>query len=302
MKPNGKDEKSSPRQIPDHLHLRKSKLNSIVRSLKLSKSQLLVLVMTVVVTGMAVLGQIYYLSDLQSNSKGILKVNTLTAFHLFMLLSIGFTMIFMLGVLERKHKSLEVGLICSEEKCRFLYEQSPSFNLIIGSDGTIIDINQSLRQTLGYTTEEIVGKSALEFILPPSREIVTKVLESGFRREHTPQIEVDVYVKDGSIHTLLFSPGEVLLCEGGKPTDLLFTGMDITERKRAEEKLIQSEQLFSKAFQTSPNLVGITTLKEGRIIDVNEAYCRTTGYEHDELVGILLRTSMYGQTRNKEIQ
>ena len=60
---------------------------------------------------------------------------------------------------------------------------------------------------------------------------------------------------------------------------------DITERKRAEETLRLSEERFSKAFQSSPVNLVISTLKEGRILDVNDKFVRTSGYSREELIG-----------------
>jgi PAS domain S-box-containing protein len=56
-------------------------------------------------------------------------------------------------------------------------------------------------------------------------------------------------------------------------------------RARAEESLRQTEERFSKAFSLCPTGLAISTLAEGRIIDVNEAYCGIFGYERGELTG-----------------
>ncbi|MGE0130785.1 MAG: PAS domain-containing protein [Blastocatellales bacterium] len=61
--------------------------------------------------------------------------------------------------------------------------------------------------------------------------------------------------------------------------------IDITERKRAEEALRESEEKFSKVFKASPHRITITTLDEGRYIDVNDAVLRSTGYTREEMVG-----------------
>jgi len=59
---------------------------------------------------------------------------------------------------------------------------------------------------------------------------------------------------------------------------------DITERKKLEVKLRQSEELFSKAFHASPVAISITTLPEGRIIDVNDSFIRIMGFSRDEVI------------------
>ena len=68
-----------------------------------------------------------------------------------------------------------------------------------------------------------------------------------------------------------------------------FLTRDITERKRMEEALRLSEECLAKAFDASPIMMGIATLEEERFIKVNHAFCRVTGYSHEETIG---RTSL----------
>ncbi len=60
---------------------------------------------------------------------------------------------------------------------------------------------------------------------------------------------------------------------------------DITERKRAVEALSVSEEMFSKAFHSSPNLMVLFDFEERRRVDVNESFTRITGYSRGEAVG-----------------
>lgn len=60
---------------------------------------------------------------------------------------------------------------------------------------------------------------------------------------------------------------------------------DITSRKTAEETLRQSEERFSKAFHGGPIIMVMATMEEGRYIDVNEAFCSSTGYTREEIIG-----------------
>jgi len=60
---------------------------------------------------------------------------------------------------------------------------------------------------------------------------------------------------------------------------------EILERKQAEQALRRSEEMFSKAFRSSPNGICIATLQDGRFIDANEGLLSLTGYGREELVG-----------------
>jgi len=139
---------------------------------------------------------------------------------------------------EERRRNSEAALRSSEEKYRFLFEENPTFSLILDTGGKIEDINKASLAALGYTKKEVVGKSSFDFIIPEDRKKAADELEKAFRGERTSAVEVSVYAKDGSMHTLLFSPGEVLFYEKGRPVGMLFTGIDITERKKAEKRQI----------------------------------------------------------------
>ncbi len=60
---------------------------------------------------------------------------------------------------------------------------------------------------------------------------------------------------------------------------------DITERKRAEQALRESEEKFSKAFRASPAVISVATLKDARYVEVNEAFESASGYSRQEVIG-----------------
>jgi PAS domain S-box-containing protein len=69
----------------------------------------------------------------------------------------------------------------------------------------------------------------------------------------------------------------------GKPA-YLASLHNITERKRSEEALRESEEKFSKAFRSSPEVIVITNLKDGTMLEVNDTFLRLTGYSPEEIV------------------
>jgi PAS domain S-box-containing protein len=163
---------------------------------------------------------------------------------------------------QTARKRAEDALRRSEEKYRFLYEDSPCLNVIIGPDGTIKDLGKSGAKNLGYTKNEILGTNALDLIVPEESAGVAAVLEAAFRGEETPEMEVDVYAKDRCVHTVLFSAGQVLLFEKGVPTGVLFSGVDITGRKRSEEEIKALARLGVRLAAASTIQSMITAVRE----------------------------------------
>src|SRR6185437_713074 len=73
---------------------------------------------------------------------------------------------------------------------------------------------------------------------------------------------------------------------------------DITERKRAQEALRESEERFAKAFHTSPHPIGITEAATGRCLEVNDACLQLFGFRREEVIGNT--TLMLGLWLNQE--
>ncbi|MFQ6676209.1 MAG: PAS domain S-box protein [Fidelibacterota bacterium] len=143
----------------------------------------------------------------------------------------------------------------SEEKYRFLYENSPLINLVIGVDGRIKEINQPALDVVGYPEEEVIDRPVLDFVVPGERSKVSGELERSYRGETGPELEVNVRARDGSIRTILFSPGQVLLHEEGRPVSILVSGIDITVRKQDEIQIRADTQRLAALHEAGEALV-----------------------------------------------
>jgi PAS domain S-box-containing protein len=130
-----------------------------------------------------------------------------------------------------------------ESVYRYLFEESPSAAIIINLDGTVSELNRSMLATTGYSREEYLGRSALDFVVPAQREKVAALLARIAEREWTPATEIGVYARDGSIRTLLFSPGHAFIYEGKTPVAILLTAVDITEREKTARRLLDAARM-----------------------------------------------------------
>ena len=70
----------------------------------------------------------------------------------------------------------------------------------------------------------------------------------------------------------------------GQPASLAWL-LDITDRKRTEEALRRSEKMFAAIFQSTPAMLTLSRLDDGRFIDVNSGFLEAIGYERDAIVG-----------------
>ena len=148
-----------------------------------------------------------------------------------------------------------------------------------GLDGTIFSWNAAAERIYGYSAEEAKGHP-ISFIAPPDRlNEVNKILEQFTGGEHVPHFETVRLRKDGQkIHvSLVVSP---IKDAEGKIIGASAIARDLTERKRAEEKM----RLQSAALESAANTVVITD-RDGIITWVNPAFTKLTGYSPEEAIG-----------------
>lgn len=140
---------------------------------------------------------------------------------------------------------------------------------------------------LGYQDQELTSCfDTWEHLLHPD-DIERAHTELQYYLEGQSQVyelEHRLRHKDGSYRWIL-ARGIALRGSDGKPYRMAGSHTDITERKRAEEEIRQSEKRFSQVFHSSPIPIVLTTLADGRYIEVNDACLQLTGFTRAEVIG-----------------
>jgi PAS domain S-box-containing protein len=182
-----------------------------------------------------------------------------------------------------ERKQAEEALRESEEKFSKAFSASPDIISIVRiGDNKFIEVNDNFIRFIGYTREEIIGHSAIELGIWAKAEEREKILRMQKEQDRVSNEEAHICTKSGEIRTVLFSSEIIHI--GGEPCSIAVV-IDITEIKQADEALRESEEKFSKAFRSSPNTMVITTLKDGKFIEVNDSHTRITGYSREETIG-----------------
>ena len=180
-------------------------------------------------------------------------------------------------------KKAKETLSASETRYRRLFESAKDGILILNSStGMIIDVNPYLIDLLGYSREHFIGKHVWE--LGPFKDILPN-REKFLELQHQEYIRYDdlpLEKIDGQLINVEFVSN---IYEVDHTRVIQCNIRNITERKLAEEKIRASEEKFASAFKYSPTPMCITTLKEGRYIDANDAYLINLGYKSEEIIG-----------------
>jgi diguanylate cyclase (GGDEF)-like protein/PAS domain S-box-containing protein len=141
------------------------------------------------------------------------------------------------------HKLAEQSLRASEERYRALVENASDMVFRTNHNGYITFANVSTILMTGYEEDEIIGKRYMEIIHPDMREEA----ENFFRNQSVKKIkntysEYPVVKKDGT--EIWLGQNTQLIMEGGKITGFQAVSRDITERKRLEKDLKESEERY----------------------------------------------------------
>lgn len=177
----------------------------------------------------------------------------------------------------------------SEEKLRLIFESIGDFILVLDLKGNIVEVNRATLHTLGYgSKDELIGRNSAELVAKKDQGRVIhnalKTIEEGSSRGMSEYSIVTLIAADGHEFEVEYSIA-LEFNASGQVVGIIGIGHDITDRKRIEEALRQSEEKLRIMFSSIEDGIVVVDLS-GNIVDVNRATLRLHSYSNrDELVG-----------------
>ncbi|MCF7891147.1 PAS domain S-box protein [Candidatus Bipolaricaulota bacterium] len=181
-----------------------------------------------------------------------------------------------------KREQIKENLTTSEQRYRRLFETAQDGMLILEADsGKIMDANPYIRNLLGFSKQELVGKQLWEIgtfkDVVENRDKFQKLVKEGYiRYEHLP-----LKTKDGKEALVEFVSNSYMV-NGQKVIQCNIR--DITERRKAERKLKESERKYRSLFKSIRDALLVADM-DRNIIDCNPAFTELFGYELEEIEG-----------------
>jgi len=200
-----------------------------------------------------------------------------------------------------EEKQAEEKLRESEEKYRTILESVPDSYYELDLAGNLVFFNDSLCQTLGYTSDELLGMNNRQYMDEENAAKVYQIFNEVYLTgKPCTRTDWEVIRKDGT-KLSVSSSASLITDSQGKPIGFRGLSRDITAQKKAAEELRQSEEKYRTILENvvegyyEVDLAGNFTL-------VNDAICRNLGYSRDEMIGMNNREYMDKGTAKKVLE
>ena len=171
-----------------------------------------------------------------------------------------------------------------KDKYRTLVQNSQDVMLILNKDGTRRFVNNAVEEITGYKPEEL-QENFFGDILPEkeTKKITKRWNELLLSDNRKFRLEHQMKHKDG--RDLVLEVVGQNFFDDQSIQGIIASVRDITERKKLERKLRVSEEQFSKAFHNNPLMSSISTIEDGRYLEVNNKVLDLLGYKKNEIIG-----------------
>ncbi len=181
-------------------------------------------------------------------------------------------------------KRLEAEIAGAERQFRDVLSNVDLVSATLDAGGNITFANDCLLRLTGWRLEEILGRNWFDVFIPPGAPVRDALLRDVAAGSVPAAYENEILTRCGGRR--LISWNNVLLRDArGEPAGVAGIGVDVTERRRAEEALRASEAKFFQTFMASPLVMVITRPADGKIVEVNPALEEVLGFSREEAVG-----------------
>ncbi|GEM_PF-1528827 len=181
-------------------------------------------------------------------------------------------------------KQMEEELRESHEKYKFLVDNTKEIIIIVSKAGKVLFANKRALDISGYSEEEIIGKSFTRFIPKGLTKKILFALGQEILGNPQPEMTIQVKTKSGELRDIEIAEGSTLVHKKGKLVGILVSARDITERKKAEERIRQLKEFNENIVQNIAEGIALTDA-DGRFTFVNPTAASMLGYKFEELLG-----------------
>ena len=169
----------------------------------------------------------------------------------------------------------------SEERYRTQFDVFSEPTTVYDKNGVLLMQNLVSARNMGGKREDFIGKTIYDLFGEPAKgymERMTRVIDTGITGNQEDVVEV-------SIGKRYFWTCMQRIQNPDGEYAVQIISYDVTDRRRTEEALRSSEEIFATVFHSSPDAIGIIRMADEIIFDVNESFTKLLGYPRSQVVG-----------------
>jgi two-component system, cell cycle sensor histidine kinase and response regulator CckA len=190
----------------------------------------------------------------------------------------------------------ESALAASEQRFRSLVQNSSDLVTIVAPDGTILYASDSAGRIVGYSPSALVGSSLMDYLDAADVEPLRALLQNGSGKGSVAgPVEFCLRRNDGT-PVWLETVGTNLLADT-TIRGIVLNSRDVSERKRADQALRESEERYRDLFDNASDLVCMVD-PDGALLYVNKAWHEGLGYAPEEIANLQLRDIVHPDSRD----
>ncbi len=182
-----------------------------------------------------------------------------------------------------ERKRAEEALRFSEARYRALYRDNPTMIATLDADLTMLSVNPFCASQLGYSIDELEGRSVLSIFHEDDRPAVAQQLDNCLQHPHqVHRWQFRKIRKDGELLWVEEIAQAVYDLNG--MLNIMVVCQDVTERRRAEEALRENEERYRRLYNETPVMLHSID-QEGRLVSVSDYWLETLEYTRSEVLG-----------------
>ena len=221
-----------------------------------------------------------------------------------------------LAEIEENLRSSYEELAASRERIREREQRSagmiqflPDATLVIDTTGTVIAWNRAMEEMTGIPAHAMIGRGSYEYALPfygERRPILIDLalnFDDNLLERYTnvqwtgATLEAEtILARPGGRERILWGRAAPLYDHDGRCTGAIESIRDVTDQRRAEKALQESEERYRNVVEDQTEFI-CRFLPDGRLVFVNEAYCRYFGLVREGVIGSRYKPSIYPEDR-----
>lgn len=156
--------------------------------------------------------------------------------------------------------------------------------VVLDLQGHIVSFNRACEQVSGYSGAEVEGKAIWGLLIPPEEREEAKRIFQTLLPGDVPGVNENHWVTRGGARRLIAWSNTTLKDAAGQVTHVIGTGIDVTERRQAENELKQANDYLENILDNSADAIGIVDT-HGKIIKWNKASNEVFGYASEDIQG-----------------